>query len=76
MPTSSPLQSNIIASVQECTHLAVLDAASFIYQWLLHSDHRYMFIVVTHQGQETFQVPIMGYINLVAYVQRKIDNIL
>ena len=71
-----PLQSEIIANVQGYTNLAVLDAASFLYQWLLHPDHCYMFIVVTHQGQETFQVPIMGYINSVAYVQREIDNIL
>ena len=35
-----------------------------------------MFTVVTHCGQETFQVPIMGYINSVAYVQREIDKIL
>ena len=35
-----------------------------------------MFTVVTHHGQETFQVPIMGYINLVAYVQQEINNIL
>ena len=35
-----------------------------------------MFTVITHRGQKTFQVPIMGYINLVAYVQREIDNIL
>lgn len=35
-----------------------------------------MFTVVTHQGQETFQVLIMDYINLVAYVQYKINNIL
>lgn len=35
-----------------------------------------MFTVITHRGQETFQVPIMGYINSVAYVQREIDNIL
>lgn len=71
-----PLQSEIIANVQGCTHLAVLDAASFFYQWLLHPDYRYMFIVVTHRGQQTFQVPIMSYINSVAYVQREIDNIL
>lgn len=71
-----PLQSEIIANVQGCTHLAILDAASFFYQWLLHPDHRFMFTVVTHWGQETFQVPIMGYINSVAYVQREIDNIL
>ena len=71
-----PLQSEIIANVQGCSNLAVLDAASLFYQWLLHSDHRFMFTVVTHRGQETFQVPIMGYINSVAYVQREIDNIL
>ena len=35
-----------------------------------------MFTVVPHRSQETFQVPIMGYINSVAYVQREIDNIL
>ena len=71
-----PLQSEIIANVQGCTNLAVFNTASFFYQWLLHPDHRFMFTVVTHRGQETFQVPIMGYINLVAYVQREIDNIL
>lgn len=63
-----PLQSEIISNVQGYTNLAVLDAASFFYQWLLHPDHRYMFTVVTHQGQETFQVPIMGNINSVTYV--------
>ena len=71
-----PLQSDIIASVQGCTNLAVLDAASLFYQWLLHPDHRYIFTVVTHRGQETFQVPMTGYINSVAYVQREINNIL
>ena len=71
-----PLQSEIIANVQGCTNLAILDAASFFYQWRLHPDHRFMFTVVTHRGQKTFQVSIMGYINSVAYVQQEIDNIL
>lgn len=35
-----------------------------------------MFTVVTDHGQETFQVPIMRYINSVAYMQYEIDNIL
>ena len=35
-----------------------------------------MFTVVTHRRQETFQMPIMGYINFVAYVQQEIHNIL
>ena len=71
-----PLQSEIIANVQGYTNLAVLNTVSFFYQWLLHPDHRYMFTVVTHRGQKTFQVSNMGYINSVAYVQREIDNIL
>ncbi len=78
LPDSYPLslQSEIIANVQGCTNLAVLDAASFFYQWRLHPDHCFLFTVITHRGQETFQVPIMGYNNSVAYVQYEIDNIL
>ena len=70
------LQSEIIANVQGYTNLAILNAASFFYQWLLHPNHCYMFNIITHRGQEIFQVPIMGYINSVAYVQCEIDNIL
>ncbi len=29
-----------------------------------------------HRGQKPFQVPIMAYINSIAYVQQKIDTIL
>lgn len=71
-----PLQADIIANVQGCTHLAVLDAALFFYQVLLYTEYRFMFTVVTHRGQKTFQVPIMGYVNSIAYVQREINNIL
>ena len=70
------LQSEIIANVQGYTNLVVFDTPSFFYKWRLHSDHCFMFTVITHCGQETFQVPIMGYINLIAYVQHEIDNIL
>ncbi len=34
-----------------------------------------MFTVIIYHGQERFQVPIIGYINSVAYVQCEIDNI-
>ena len=63
-----PLQSEIIANVQGCINFAILDAASFFYQWLFHSNHCFIFTVVTHRGQETFQIPIMRYINSVAYI--------
>ena len=73
---SLPLQSEIIANVHGYSNLAVLDAASFFYMWRLHPDHRFMFTVMTHRGQETFKVPIMGFINSITYVQREIDTIL
>lgn len=62
------LQSEIIINIQGYTNLAVLDAASFFYQWRLHLDHCLIFTIIIHHKQETFQVPIMGYINLVAYI--------
>ncbi len=49
-----PLQLEIIANVQRCSNLAVLDAVLFVYYWRLYLDHRFMFIVITHRGQETF----------------------
>ena len=56
LPDSYPLphQSEIIANVQGCTNLAVLDVVSFFYQWRLHPDYRFMFNFVTHRGQEIF----------------------
>lgn len=63
-----PLQSEIIVNVQVYPNLALLNAAAFFYRWLLHPDHRFMFTVITYRGQENFQVLIMGYINLVAYI--------
>lgn len=71
-----PLQFGIIIIIQECTNLAILDATLFFYQWLLHPNYWYMFIVVTYCKQKIFQILIMGYINLIAHVQRKINNIL
>lgn len=35
-----------------------------------------MFTIITYHGQETFQIPIIRYINSVVYVQCEIDNIL
>ncbi len=51
LPDSYPLslQSEIIAGVQVCSNLAVLDATSFFYQWQLYSNHCFMFTVITHR---------------------------
>lgn len=71
-----PLQTDIIANLLGCTHISVLDAVSFFYQWLVDPEYRRMLTVVSHRGQETFNVPIMGCMNSIAYVQRRIDIIL
>ena len=70
------LQTDIITRLLECTHLSILDAMSFFYQWLIHLNHRYMLTVVSHRGQKIFNVSIMRYMNSIAYVQRQIDKIL
>ena len=71
-----PLQAEIIGSLVGCSHISVLDASSFFYQWRVHPKDRHMLTVVTHRGQETFNVPVMGCMNSIAYVQRQIDKIL
>lgn len=70
------LQSEIITNVQNCTNLAILNIALFFYQWQIHPNYCFIFTVITYRSQETFQIPIIEYINLMIYVQRKIDNIL
>ena len=43
-----PLQSDIIARLLGCTHLSILDAMSFFYQWLVAYKDCYMLTVVSH----------------------------
>ena len=78
MPDAYPMpsQAEIIAMIKDATHISTIDAASFFYQWLVNRLHRYRLTVSSHRGQETFRVPIMGYRNSPAYVQRMIDRIL
>ena len=69
-------QSEIIRDLLECTHLAVLDANFFFYQWRVHSDDTYMLIAVISRDQKTFLVSIMRCRNSIAYVQRQMNIIL
>ncbi len=71
-----PLQSDIIATVSGCRYITVVDCASFFYQWRVWPPHCHRLTVVTHRGQETFRVPVMGYKGSIAYVQREIDRVL
>ena len=73
---ASPQQSEVVEMLAGCNFISVLDATSFFYQWRLHPDYRYMMTVVSHRGQKSFNVPIMGCVNSIAYVQRQIDALL
>lgn len=78
MPDAYPVpsQADILAAVQGTTYISTVDCASFFYQWRVKLQDRHKLTVSSHRGQETFQVAVMGYRNLPAYVQRMIDRIL
>ena len=71
-----PLQSDVIAVAQGCKYITVVDCASFFYQWRVHPSDRHKLTVISHRGQEYFNVCVLGYKNSPAYVQRRIDTLL
>ena len=71
-----PYQSEIIIAVRDCLYISVVDCTAFFYQWRVFSKDRHKLTVVSHRGQETFNVAPMGYKNSPSYVQRQIDRIL
>ena len=71
-----PLQSDIIALAHSCPYITVLDCASFFYQWRVHPSDRHKLTVVSHRGQEHFNICVMGFKNSPAYVQHQIDILL
>jgi hypothetical protein len=71
-----PLQSDMISAVQGSKYITVLDAKSFFYQWRVKPQDRHQLSVISHRGQEEFNVAVIGFKNSVSYVQRQIDTIL
>ena len=78
MPNAYPVpsQADILALIKYASHISTIDAAAFFYQRGVKRSHRYRLTVASHGGKETFNVPVMGYRNSPAYVQRMIDRIL
>lgn len=71
-----PLQSEIIAAIADCPFITTVDAASFFHQWPVAFRDRHKLTVVSHRGQEQYNVATMGYKNAPAYVQRQMDSLL
>ena len=61
--------------LRDCHYISVLDANSFFCQRRIHPEDRYKLTIVTHRGQETFLIPVMGCRNSMAYVQRQMIRI-
>ena len=73
---SLSLQNDIISDFRKCTHISILDATTFFYQWRIYFDDVYKQIIVTHKEQEIFFVSIMKNKNSILYVQRQMNDIL
>lgn len=56
--------------------MSVFDKAKSLYQWRVHPEDTGKLAVITHRGQEVFKVAMMGFVNSLVYVQRRIDSIL
>ena len=71
-----PLQSDIIAAVRGSRYISTLDCTGFFYQWRVKPSDVPKLTVVSHRGQESFRVAVMGYKNSPPYVQRQMDTML
>lgn len=71
-----PLQHNIIKALANYLFITTVNAASFFHQWPVQEEDRYKLTVISHRGQEQYNVAIIGYKNSPSYVQRQIDKIL
>jgi len=68
-----PLQGDIISAVRGAQYISTVDCTGFFHQWRVQPKDSHKLTVVSHRGQESFNVAVMGYKNSPAYVQRQID---
>lgn len=71
-----PLQSDIIQCVAGANFISVVDCASFFHQFPVARKDRHKLTVISHRGQEQYNVAVMGYKNAPAYAQRQIEGVL
>ena len=56
-----PLQSDMISCVAGCLYISLVDGNGYFHQWTVKRDDRYKITVISHRGQEEFQVAPMGF---------------
>ena len=69
-------QTEIINDLRDCSHISILDASFFFYQWRMHFDDTYKLTMMTHRGQKIFLISVMSCRNSIAYVQRQMNTLL
>ena len=70
------LQTDIIAAVRGCQYISTIDCTGFFHQWRVRKADCHKFTVISHRGQEQFNVAIMGFRNSPPYIQRQVDRLL
>ena len=73
---SMSVQTNIIVAVSECSHIFIINAQNYFYQWTVREKNRYKQTIIIHRGQEQFNVIIMKFKNFSIYVQKQTDFML
>ncbi|KXT13633.1 hypothetical protein AC579_4976 [Pseudocercospora musae] len=71
-----PLQGDVLSAVHGAKFISTIDMKAFFHQWLVKQEDRHKLSMVSHRGQEAYNVAVMGYKNVPPYVQRQIDRIL
>ena len=71
-----PLQSDIVSAVAGCKYISTIDATGYFHQFNVRRSDRHKLTVVSHRGQEQYNVALMGYKGSPPYVQRQTDNML
>ena len=70
------LQSNIIAVLQECTYIILVNESDQFYQFLVKQKYRNRFIIISHRDKEVFNVALRRFKNSISYVQSKMNKFL
>ena len=68
-----PTQDEVLQLLQAKYFISVVDARKMFHQWPIKREHRNRLAVISHRGQEVFNVALMGFINSVPYVQRRME---
>ena len=71
-----PLQSDIISAVQRINYIIIVKCAAFFHQWPIQPDDLDKSTIVSHRGNEQWNVAVMGFKNNLAYVQIQIGGLL